>query len=279
MTNHIDGKYIETTAKHMGLEFVRETKVKEYNAHMKQCKWRLDPDVVYLFEPGVPTHSESHNGNLTNQCRDAVLHYNDKILQLSWNNSTKAHIRKILQSGGEEPECAVCYESSPLQCHSCPQCGSKVCAFCQVKMCLTPETISLVLRGSHITIVHCVECRGVFQMDLMQTYYMLFDRLTEFAERQQEALLFLKNSDPEFQTNFDRWNRALEAKREDNIKRFKTGCRVKIHGLKKARKWNGKAAVIVGAKVIKSNVIRWPVQLSDGSHSKALLRGVNMKKV
>ena len=113
----------------------------------------------------------------------------------------------------------------------------------------------------------------------MQTYYMLFDRLTEFAERQQKALVFLKNSDPEFQTNLDRWNRALKAKKEDNIKRFKTGCRVTIHGLTKARKWNGKAAVSVGAKVIKSNVIRWPVQLSDGSHSKALLRGVNMKKV
>merc|ERR1712098_447424 len=99
------------------------------------------------------------------------------------------------------------------------------------------------------------------------------------GERQQEALAFLKNSDPEFQTNLAIWKNVLRSERKRKIKRFKTGCRVKIHGLKSARRWNGKTATICGAKVIKKNVIRWPVQLSDKSHSKMLLKGINMKKI
>ena len=281
MPHQIDGRYIETTAKHMGLEFKRETNMRRYTAHNNATgTWpNIDKDIVYLFEPGMPTHFGAHNTDSTDGLCDAVLHYNDKIHHLSWDDCSKATIRKTLLRTSEEPECAVCYEECPMGCHVCRKCNGNLCPLCRMKMCLTPGTIDLVLRGEHITVGQCVQCRVMCHIDLQRTSYMLFDRLNEFTERQQEALVFLKNSDPEFETNMKMWKAMSEEKKTEKIKRFRAGCRVKIHGLKNARKWNGKTAEIIGAKVIKNEVIRWPVLLSDESHSKALLKGINMKKI
>ena len=49
-------------------------------------------------------------------------------------------------------------------------------------------------------------------------------------------------------------------------------------GLKK-KEWNGKKAKIIGKKMLKSDMIKWPVQLMDCSNDKALIKQCNLQKL
>ena len=85
---------------------------------------------------------------------------------------------------------------------------------------------------------------------------MIFDRLTEFTEAQQKALLFMKNADPDFEMNSMDWQEYKHAqekmKKRKVVKRFKKGCSVRIHGLKGKREWNGK-----NGNLMERNVPEW----------------------
>ena len=284
MPQLIDGQCVESIAKQMGLEFRRETNEAKYHAHLRKCKGVLDPDVVYLFDPGVPIHPGSDSIDPSvgtcDRCCDAVLSYHDTQVLLHYNQHGKVYIQKVLRSA-MDPECDVCYEEWPVVSHVCARCGSKLCPFCKMKVCLTPENIDLLLSGLHGTRVSasCVQCRLVCMINLDLSAYLVSDRLRDFDDRQREALLFLMDSDPSLGTTWKSWKENQSLNKNRTVKRFKEGCRVRTHGLKSERKWNGRIGTIIGEKVIKNDVIRWPVQLSGKSaktRSKMLLKGVNM---
>ena len=291
MPQLIDSQCIESIAKQMGLEFRRETNKAKYRAQVRKCKGVLDPDVVYLYDPGVPTyHGSSLTGN-HGQSYDAALHYSGTMIPFRWDATSKVFIRKVLsrECGHGYHECTVCYENYSPLCQTCNGCGITVCASCQVKMCLVPENIDFLLSGHHGSDVRkvpvqCVQCRDIGVVDLRHLTYAVFDKFENFDERQQEALLFLKDSEPNFQTKLNDWKKKISANRKlkKTIKRFKKGCRVRTHGLKGARKWNGRIGKIIGERVVENDVIRWPVQLSGKSaksQRKLLLKGVNMQKI
>ena len=286
MPQLIDGKYIESIAKQMGVEFRRATTVAQYRAHIQKYKGSVFPDLIFLLDIGVPIHRGPKLVGESPETYDAVLRYKSTELPLNWGAVSKASIRKFLKRGSEseEHECIVCYQEYPLSYQVCYTCGSNVCTFCEVKMCLTPQSINFLMSGLEApeVPVKCVQCRVEVMIDLRTLTHEVFDRLRDFDEDQQKALLFLKDSDPNFEIKLKNWKNRILSYKKWTTKRFKKGCRVRTQGLKSARQWNGRIGKIIGERVIKNDVIRWPVQLtgkSAKSQAKLLLKGVNMQKI
>lgn len=104
------------------------------------------------------------------------------------------------------------------------------------------------------------------------------DRLNDFTDNQKAALLFVKWNDPHFAAGIKSHRRQMQSEREMAAKQLKPGKTVKLVGLKK-KEWNGKKAKVIGKKVLKSDMIKWPVQLMDGSKDKALIKQCNLLKM
>merc|ERR1711951_192068 len=115
-------------------------------------------------------------------------------------------------------------------------------------MYLTPESISQILRGQTRIPMDCIVCRASLETDAKELCPTVMDRFNEFDEKQQAALIFLKENDPMFQKNYAMVALGRRQIREIQAKRFRKGKQVKLCGLKskKFRKWNGKKAALIG---------------------------------
>ena len=103
-------------------------------------------------------------------------------------------------------------------------------------------------------------------------------QLSDYTESQQAALLHIQRDDPEFEAKWENHKQSDQYFRRASLKQLRPGRTVKLFGLKR-KSWNGKKAKIIGRKVLKSEMIKWPVQLMDGSRSKALIKQCNLQKV
>lgn len=113
-------------------------------------------------------------------------------------------------------------------------------------------------------------------MDLMKVYHQVMDadRLKDFPEEQLQLLLEMAKVDPDYAIKHA--NFTLAKSNDHNCRVLRKGNYVKLHALKTNANWNGKRGKIIGEKVMKNNVVRWPVRLLDGSGARALLRGRNL---
>ena len=105
----------------------------------------------------------------------------------------------------------------------------------------------------------------------------MLDRLNDFTDSQKAALLFVKRNDPHSAFFIENHERRIQSHRAMAAKQLKPGKIVKLVGLKK-NEWNGKKAKIIGKKVLKSDMIKWPVELMDGSKRRALIKQCNLRK-
>merc|ERR1712098_757805 len=58
-------------------------------------------------------------------------------------------------------------------------------------------------------------------------------------------------------------------------KKLKIGTKIILHSLRNKDEWNGDIAHIIGEKVIKNGVIRWPIQLMLPPQEKATVKQEN----
>ena len=108
--------------------------------------------------------------------------------------------------------------------------------------------------------------------------HRVLDRLNDFTDNQKAALLFVKRNDPQSAVLIMNQQIRMQLHQQMAIRKLKPGKIVKLVGLKK-KDWNGKKAKIIGKKVLKSDMIKWPVQLMDGSKDKALIKQCNLQKL
>ena len=109
------------------------------------------------------------------------------------------------------------------------------------------------------------------------SHHRVLDKLDDFTKLQKAALLSVKNNDPEFAITMKQHKQRIQSFRKMALKQLKPNKIVKLVGLKK-KEWNGKKAKIIGKRVLKSDMIKWPVQLDD-SKDKALIKQSNLQKL
>ena len=254
MASLINGKTVQAIAKELGLTFKR----------IKHQDYTFDPDIVYLLDKGKPLFIS--RGEI-----DALLYWKHRVLALKWNEVTKAEIRKILEDDGTDSECGVCMEDLPLrEATLCSKCGHKLCSVCMMKICLTGETIHQIFRGQFCVGHRCPECRQEADYDFRSMYYRVLDRLDEFNNEQQRAILCTKQNDRRAKKQMSLW---VE---KHPLHYYKSGVIVRLHGLKKQRAWNGKQAEIIGEGVIKNDTFRWPIQLKGTNEKEYMVKQNNM---
>merc|ERR1712244_198287 len=110
-------------------------------------------------------------------------------------------------------------------------------------------------------------------VDVRNWYFRVMDRLEEFEEHERRFIIFLAERDAEYGMKMRTWTN------NHPLKHFKVGVVVKLHHLEAKKEWNDKKAIIIGEGVIKNDTFRWPIQLMDGSKSKALLRQHNLNHI
>lgn len=288
---HVNRNDVETIAAELGIEF-ELAKGNNHAITSSDTVDRLDPDIVYLYDPGHKI--DTSYSPFFKRPFDAFLKYKDHLYSIRWQNHSKASIRKMLIDGMSE--CIVCYgggngtSDGLLHLSHCPQCCSSICTFCLLKLALRPEAIECPdlwprLHGPTSTLslkANCLQCRAELVVRVRDVYVRVMDRLQEFGEMQQKLLLFIKNTDPDFAKKEcmekQRLNERRRSRKETRARMFRKGCRVKLQGLKK-KEWNGQKAIIIGGKIVKNDVIRWPIQLLNRSKAKAQLKQCNLRKV
>ena len=211
---------------------------------------------------------------------DALLCWKGVSHTITWDYATKASIRKLLDQTSEEYECSVCYEKiEQFKGTICPQCACLNCAVCRIKMGLTAENQRQIKSGDFLLITKRVECRVDSMVDVRLLCPQVMDRLAEFNADQQAVLKFIKENDPRYEQNYARQQIGVKETKQIMARQFGKGKRVKIHGLK-SKKWNGLQVIIIGERIVKDDgTIRWPVQSSDGSKSKASIKQCNLRKL
>ena len=177
----------------------------------------------------------------------------------------------------ELSECAVCREAlGAREAFNCPHCNSTLCTRCVVKIAFsTPmdadhDEAAVARFETCDRPIKCPECRCKLMIDVREIYFRVMDRLDEFTEKERQFIVFLSQRDLEFEENRQLWAN------NHPLKHFKQGVTVRLHGLKAKKQWNGKKAMIIGKGVIKQDTFRWPIQVMDGSKTRALLRQCNM---
>lgn len=249
------------------------------NANLCYWKQMVNPDpnfvtvIVFSDLPGFKQTLDEFTRK-----HDAVIFWKQKSIPIKWKLYTRAALRKLFGDG--DTECGICYENCAGDVISCGQCLGRMCTMCTFKIALTEEAVTRILSGDHSAITYqCAECRRTSWGDIKRIYVRVMDRLEEFTPEQQQALLSVKRTDRKFKVRLEEWQRQIKFKNNPNAiwEQTSTGDGVVLHGLKKAE-WNGKHALIIGEKRIKNGVIRWPVQLTDGCKSKALLKQSNLMR-
>ena len=273
---------IEEVATRMGFKFEH---IKIFNGSINHSN--DDPDTVYLMDTGKQLKfGDSTDSTKQSGPYDAMLWTGKTAVTGLWyDHMTKATIRRLLQSTAVE--CIVCMEEVEERDYIfCARCHGEICTVCLAKIVLTEGAMARILTGCadgenncpccrYELKYECVKCRYTLIDECRLWSFKLMDRLDLFTEQQQRVLLFLKQSDPEFEEKLEHWN---EWGTKISSWHFQPGSIVRLHGLKR-KEWNGKKAVIIGKAQLKNNVFRWPIQLMVGNKDKALLRQRNLKKV
>ena len=264
----LNGKVIEEIARKSNRKFVRIT---DFNHKLitGDGAGKRDPNTVYLLDPGF--RFSGYSGNERKEM-DAKIYWQKRAMNLDWKTCTKARITKYLEEDGSDSECVVCFEDLPFrESLSCSQCNSKLCPVCTFKMGLTDDNVARVMNGNWIIGHQCPECRTKCTYDPREWWCQVMDRMDEFTGIQRKALSFAKENDANAREHMEQWAEGHP------LKHFKEGVRVKLHGLKGRRKWNGRKARIIGKGVVKNGVYRVPVELIGKSNERALLKQTNMR--
>lgn len=263
--NNVDD--VKSLVSESGVTFVLITNPKHYIP--KSSFHKGDPDIAYLYyNPRFPIPPDD---------RDATFFWKGRTRLIYWGQRTKASLRKVLIEDSTS-ECAVCFDKiGVIDAQICPQCDCRCCLRCKYKM-MTKEIAAAFIHGDYMMDYTCIQCRFTIEVDAAYDYFRVMDRLDDFSNYQKAALLQLKNSDPGFyKFQIKHYKGRKKFFREMSRKQFKAGSVVRLSGLKK-KEWNGKKAMIIGGKVVKDNVIRWPIRLMDKSNGKALLKQCNLQK-
>ena len=261
---NICGKDVEAIAKELGIKFVW---IKNLNDRRAKDTFKRDPDTAYMVDTGesVTDFYGPHDFTLTWKHRNHSF---------KWKEVSLASIRKCLQDDGSAAECTVCFEELPLrESSNCAQCHSKYCTTCIIRMGLTEDGMRRIMSLDFLCEHPCCICREPLSWDPRLHYFKVLDRMQEFTPLQQETLVFCRKWDHNSALQIRVWEE------KHPLKHFKPGVTVKLHGLKKQRKWNGKKAQIIGEGVVNNDTFRWPIQLLKKPRSKALLKQTNMIKL
>ena len=253
----------EAVVRRMGLQYQHLT---DRNHKIIQDVNRADPDVVYLCDA-----DDYRKGLCNGTSFDALMMWRGTTRAMRWDDYSKAAIRKMFEDQAEG--CAVCFEETGNE-FICAVCSGRVCIVCLLRQALDDKAIRRIRAGQPTVRYKCAECRDLSEMNVMFGYCSALSRLDEFSPKQREILLLLKRKDPEYLNK----ERTMKSLQQLKSKRFRNGCRVVLQGLKSRKEWNGKCAVIVGDKVVKNKMWRWPIKLVGGQQGSALLKECNMKK-
>ena len=236
---------------------------------------KRDPNVVYLFDGGKPLRRKHED--IEKPPFDALLYWHQTTIEITWSTMNKAAIRELLLRD-RDLRCASC-NGDTSSATDCPLCSHTTCVICLMKMALTKANREQISRGDYVLRLKCLHCRELCQMDAVQNIFMALDQLAEFPPEQRNTLLALKAANPYWDEQYADYKQASDVFDAIRLKRFREGCTIEIVGLKGKKEWNGKMAQIIGKRMIQNGTIRWPVQLSDDSEEKALLKQCNMKFV
>ena len=136
---------------------------------------------------------------------------------------------------------------------------------------------SIVEHHRFRLISRCAVCRGKAPIDIRTFYCSAMDQLDTFTKAQQRALDCIKRNDPMHSQKMkdltkrradERFNRTAWAK-------YREGKMAKLCGLKR-REWNGRVAEIIGDKVEKNGIVRFPVRLLYSPRDRALIKECNL---
>ena len=269
MNRHI----FESIARGLGLKFVFLS-IKDQEV-MDNASQR-DTNVVYLFDVGKPLRMK--RDHIKKPAFDALLYWNQASIEITWSTTNKAKIRALLLQ--DRGKCVVC-DGDAHSAINCPLCGATSCVVCLFKMGLTKANREQISTGDFVLKVKCPNCRELCLHDARTNIFMAVEHLTEFSPEQRNTLLSLKAVNPYWDEQYARYEEEAAEFEVIRRTRFGEGCTIEIVGLKGKKEWNGKMAQIIGKRMIQNGTIRWPVQLSDDSEEKALLKQCNMvmKKV
>merc|ERR1719295_1847899 len=143
-----------------------------------------------------------------------------------------------------------------------------------MKMVLKEEVIQQILDGECTVNYQCVECRKMHTLDMKGAYVAAMDHFDELEEPQQVIVSMLKHRDHDYK----RKRMGLQVIRLNGAgiaKPLEIGTKVMVHSLKSKDNWNGEIAHIIGNKVIKNGVTRWPIQLMLPPKERAMLKPDN----
>ena len=209
---------------------------------------------------------------------DAVIFWEGSEWPLRWKDTSRAAIRKHLENTNNE--CVVCLEEVGVEDQvSCNLCAARTCSMCLMKICLTDDAIPKILSGIFMAKMRCVGCRRESLLDDLRCplpYFTIMHRLDELTQPQRDALMFIKENDPKYKKSLADWEDHMM---KFPLPQFKKDSVVQLQRLKKKTEWNGKEALIIGDGMMKNGVYRWPIQLTDDSGSKALMKQINLRKV
>lgn len=265
MAQRVCSDDVESLAKELGFKFglLNSTRLLQ-NFDADTC----DPDTVFLMDIGRPV-PDGDRGYY-----DAKICWKGRQQLITWNESTRASLRKLLENDGSSNTCAVCLEALGIrESLNCAGCNSMMCTTCVFKMSLTDAAVVGVNHHQWLVGCRCPECRRDMSFDIRTMYFRVFDRLNLFSDSQRAALQLAKEYDPNCAEQMKTW------KEKHPLRQYGQGIVVKVYGLKTQKKWNGKKATIIGEGVVKSGVFRWPIELQIKGKPRALLKQTNLKVV
>ena len=247
----------------------------------KQCKQN---NTLYLLTPNARfnwnaycKHHQMDPKRLGYQC-DGILIYKNLMRAISWKHTSKAMVCKYLADPGNTEICGICMEDPDFGLSSnCSQCHFVMCSVCLFKMAVGESPMSNPPELSEYTPFQCPVCnqKGEPMMSIIQDrYHQLFDRLHLFTAEQKELLMGFKAMDPLFEKRMKQWKQ---------VSAIKKGTNIIILGLKSRPELNGETAEIIGEKVSKNGVGRWPIKLVDKTNPSAattfMLKRETLRKI
>lgn len=155
---------VQSIATHLGLRFVLIT---DPQHDIPRNGFSTgDPDTVYLFAPKFKFQVSPHIKPI-----DANLYWKGRTRSISWGQRTSASIRKVLIED-DTSECIVCREEFGILLSTvCPQCNTRCCHRCMVKMSMKDEDAFRILEGDRVIHHKCPGCRQKIHSDIIKIYY------------------------------------------------------------------------------------------------------------
>eukprot|EP01084_Bolivina_argentea_P027086 50352_1 len=193
---------------------------------------------------------------------DGLLIFRGIDLPISWTLSSPYSVKKWLTDPTDR-QCSVCCQQAEYGCSmKCSGCGGRICGVCILKKCLTKESIMMIKCAFMTTVrTQCVQCKSGFLIDVGSWYFKILNHLNEFPKHQKETLLWLKEMNENHDNCMKGWKEYIA---------FNDITIVILNGLSQSE-WNGKIAMITGKKVMKNDVVHWPVLIKDGIEKNSII--------